>query len=164
DLRPAQDRLQKELADLRASLQPLQDEMKAVETRQNAITSQGRQLIEELMGLVRWYKNQPTSVVFQFQKDGTLQVMISGWDLGDGAGPRELSSQALPGKKPTISKASYEELGGVFTFDISIYQDEAQTALRETYSFRLGRTKYEVEDGRSFFGGELKCISYEGGT
>jgi len=70
-------------------------------------------------------------------------------------GNRDFSTKSKPGKKPTILNVKYTELGGIFDFDVNVYEDDAQTQLRETYAFHIARTKYDSKDGKIYYTGTM---------
>jgi len=154
--------LEAQVASKKADLDPLSTEIGELEAKQLVIEEAGRKQVDEIMKVVEWYKDQPTSVAFQFQKDGSISASISGWNMGDDLGPRNYSTSAAEGRKPTMGNVTYEELGAIFEFDVYVYTDEEQKNLRETFHFRIGRTKYDYPDGRIFFGGEITRTSADG--
>lgn len=149
------ERLEKDISTVKLTLTPLQEEMEALETKKLEIELAGRARVDEIMKVTDWYKDQPTAVAFQFESNGTIHGSISGWNLSDGMGPRSFASKVGAGRKPTMGKIKYEDVGGIFEFEVYVYADDDQKVLRETYAFRVGRIKYEVADGRNFFGGEI---------
>ncbi len=161
-LAPKKKKAEDDVAAKKAVADPLQSEMDDLEARQLVIEEAGRKQVDEIMTVVEWYKDQPTSVTFQFQKDGTIAASITGWNMGDDLGPRSYTTNSGEGLKPTMGNVTYTELGGIFEFDVFVYTDEAQSNLRETFHFRIGRTKYDYPDGRVFFGGEITRTSADG--
>lgn len=155
ELGTLREKLEKDLKNIDKQLAPLVTELSEVEAKQLAIETEGREKVDAITNLVDWYKNQPTSVTFQFQPDGKIASQISDWDLNDDAGVRTFSTEPGPGGKPTITDVAYEPKGGVFTFDVHVYTDDAQTTKRETYSFKIARINYDTRDGRCFFGGDI---------
>lgn len=159
---PKKKKAEDDVAAKKAQIDPLQSEMDDLEARQLVIEEAGRQQVDEIMQVVEWYKDQPTSVTFQFQQDGTIAASISGWNMGDDLGPRNYTTNFTDDVKPTMGNVTYTELGGIFEFDVYVYTDEAQTSLRETFHFRISRIKYDYPDGRLFFGGEITRTSADG--
>lgn len=113
------------------------------------------------------------------QEDG--RSFSSNTELFDEDGDGDLDDTGVAG---TVTNVSYTIKGGVWRFDVGVFvaQPEAKTAveagnpslararavreakqgawvseLREVYSFRFGRIRYDktAEDGRIFFGGEM---------
>ncbi len=162
DLKAKKTQLDTSLAEKKAELDPLSKELTALEASQLVIEEAGRKQVDDIMKVVEWYKDQPTSVSFQFQKDGTIAASISGWNMGDDLGARNYSTNFAEGRKPTIGNVTYQEVGAIFEFDVYVYTDEEQNNLRETFHFRIGRTKYDYPDGRIFFGGEITRTSADG--
>jgi len=144
-----------ELGRVRITLAPLEAEMEDVARHQAEIEEKGRTKVDEIMQVVEWFKDQPTSIVFQFDRSGGIEASLSGWNLGDDAGARDLSTRPGPGGKPTLTDVTYAPAGGIFAFNAHIFADPEQKELRETYSFRVGRIKLDATDGRCFFSGEI---------
>ena len=118
----------------------------------------GRKYLEEVKSIVVWYDTQPTSVAFQFDDAGVPQASISGWVMDRDEGVRDFSTKSAPEEKPTIENLKYDEVGGVYEFDVRVYEDSVQSRLRETYSFRIARTNYGSEDGKIYFSGKIKRL------
>lgn len=154
-LSPDKELVQALMLKFQAMLAPRQAEKGSIEPLQTDIFSEGLKKVDEIMTVVDYYKDQPTAVVFQFQKDGSISASISGWNLSDDAGARNFSTETVEPRKPTMGSVTYEELGGVFNFEVYVFTDESQSKLRETYDLRISRIKYDIQDGRNFFGGEI---------
>ena len=133
----------------------LELELNEIRMKQFELSEQGRELTAEIIDIVEWPKNQPTSVVFQFKEDGSIYGSVSGWNLDDGEGDRNFYTEAPEGRQPTMANVRYTPLGGIFEFDLLIFEDPDQSQLRETYSFRFSRTKLNQNDGRKYFSGEI---------
>lgn len=153
--RPVLEGLEEEISGLRERLEPLQQELETLEARQFEVELKGREKVEEIMEVVDWYQSPPTSVAFQFEKDGSVSAAISGWDLEDEAGPRNFSTEAGPVGVPTIRNVRYTPLGGVFEFEVLVFENDDPSRLRESYEFRISRTRYDATDGRRYFTGEI---------
>ncbi len=113
--------------------------------------------LREVTNIVTWYDPQPAEIGFHFLEDGGIKVWIRGWCLNrEEMKEWEFSTVAEDGKKPTIENVKYREYGGLFEFDVKVYEDEEQTQLREFYSFRIARTKYNSGDGKIYYTGTMK--------
>jgi len=154
------DKLDKDVKNLDSQLAPIVTEFNETEAQQQVIEQEGRERVAEITELVDWYKDQPTAVIFNFQPDGSIGAQISDWNLNDDAGLRQFSTAPGAGGKPTITNVIYEIVGGVFKFDAHVFEDEAQTKLRETYAFKISRIHYDARDGRNFFGGDIIRTKY----
>jgi hypothetical protein len=166
DLGPKREKLELGITVREVLLEPLEKEMTALEEKQLEIETAGREKVDEIMTVVDWYKDQPTAVTFQFEKNDRgeekINASIQGWNMGDDLGPRNYSTEAAEGEKPTMGNVTYTEKGGIFEFDVYVYTDDTQATLRETYHFRVGRIKYDNPGGRQFFGGEVSRTSADG--
>lgn len=151
-----EEEMREKIVELQEELEPIQEELDAVNEKQFPIEIEGQAKVEEITQLVHWYKDQPSSVAFKFQEDGSISASIEGWNLGDNQGQRRFSTRKGVNDKVTMGNVSYEPLGGVFEFEAYVYEDPAKNErLRETYAFKISRSKYNAEDGRKFFTGEI---------
>lgn len=111
---------------------------------------------ERLDILVEFYNVGPSKVIFDFQKDGSLYVLIKEWQVTEDRGKEDFTTHPENGEKPTITNVTYEALGGKFTFDVLVYEDKKQTKIKETFSFDIAQVKYEkTDERRQFFSGEM---------
>jgi hypothetical protein len=108
------------------------------------------------------FNSSPIVVEFKFPGAGRTETYaaIRNWDLNRINDPELVSVNAAPvsdfstdGK--TIGKVTYEEEGGVFTFEVY-----APTA---TYYFKIARANYQAIDGRIHYKGDIVRCSVAGG-
>jgi peptidoglycan hydrolase CwlO-like protein len=161
-LRPRTIITQSHITTLNNSIAPIQAQLNQIQPQRTAIQNDGQQTVENIMQVVDWFPNQPTSVSLQFDSSGNLQVTISNWQLLNAPSTATFSTSASSGMKPTIANTSYAELGGTYQFDVYNYSDAAQTQLAETYHFNVSRTHYNSPDGRIFLGGEITVTEANG--
>ena len=152
--------LQQDLRTLSSDPRLSEESQIASQIRENE--DEGRRNTQEVISLVDWYHQQPTSISFEPKPDGTLKVSISGWTLDRNEGARDFSSEATPGGQPSIRHIRYTPTGGVYEFDVFVYADSEQTKLKETYSFRLARVKYSNPQGKIYLSGKIKRVRTRG--
>ncbi|NBU21430.1 hypothetical protein EBS43_08520 [bacterium] len=146
--------LQQEIRSLSTDPRLGEEDQIANQIRENE--DEGRRNTQEVISLVEWYHQQPTSISFEPKPDGTTKVFISGWTLDRNEGARDFSSEAGPGLQPTITNIRYSTQGGIYEFDVLVYHDMQQTQLKETYSFRLARVKYSSPQDKIYLSGKMK--------
>lgn len=152
-LKVARAKVEGQIRENKAKLEPLETELGEVEVKRMEIEMKGRERVEEIQKIVEWYKDQPTAVSFRFEPDGTISAGIAAWNLGDDDGPRNFTTD-----NGTIRNVAYEPRGGIFTMEAVVFTDATKAAVRETYTFRLARLKYDDPMGRTFFGGEMTRV------
>jgi hypothetical protein len=162
-----QNSLQKENEKLKISIESLNREIAKlsdspeIKERDQALESKAQDEQEaqdktlEVSSLVDWFETPPVSVDFTVEKDGKLEVSLDGWVIEKGGEALDFTTAISPESKPTILNAQYLELGGVYLFDVLIYADPAQSQVKESYSFRLARIKYDSADDRVYLGGKF---------
>ena len=168
--KPEADRDPEKLKKLRAELEVLQHDLAQREARkselnlllkeldtlvveQDTLAAEGQTAVGQIMEVVDWYKEQPTSVVLRREIDGNYFVSISGWRTQESGTAEDFSS--LNGK---ILGIQYTELGGVLEF-------EARSDTGESYFFKIARARYgELQDpyGRIFMRGDIRRVEKDG--
>lgn len=154
-LKANQDSISSNLAAVQANLQPLVDQEAQVSTQLMSNQTDYLTEVNQIMAETDWYVDAPAPILFGFKPDGSISCTLTAWSMSDDSPPLTFSTDALPGKKPTVGNITYTVRGGVFAFEVYVYQDAAQTKLQYTFSFRMARTKYDSPDGRVYFGGEV---------
>jgi peptidoglycan hydrolase CwlO-like protein len=154
---------QSHITTINNSITPIQTQLNQIQPQRAAIQQDGQTTTEAIMLVVDWFQTQPNSVSLQFDSSGNLGVTISGWQLLNAAGTASFSTTPAVRMKPTIGNASYQEVGGIYQFDVYNYADVAQTQLSETYHFNVSRTHYDSPDGRIFLGGDV-TVTYANGN
>lgn len=168
--KPEADRDQEKLKKLNAELDALKLDLNRNETRkgeldvllkefdaliaeQDQLAIDGQEAVGQIMEVVDWYKEQPTSVVLRRELDGSYFVSISGWRTRESGSAEDFST--ANGK---ILGIQYTELGGVLEF-------EARSDHGESYFFKIARARYgELEDpyGRVFMRGDIRRVEKDG--
>ncbi|MGE0615521.1 MAG: hypothetical protein AB7P04_07760 [Bacteriovoracia bacterium] len=149
--------LETELADLAAQkvakearFGELNEELKELDglrDEADKIAVSGQEKVQKIMEVVDWYKKQPESFVFAREKDGSFSVSISNWGVVDGEDARSFSTA-----DGTILNVKYEELGGVFEFEVAVAEGES-------YAFKVARSRYGSQAdpyGRIFLRGDIR--------
>jgi hypothetical protein len=131
-----------------------------IEQKLQLMTEIGEKSLREVQSLVYWFEPQPSEISMIFENDGSLSVTISGWAVNQDEGPRDFSTQSKHGQKPTIQNARFTPLGGIFEFDVLVYNDLDQTHLRETYSFRLALNPPDSENSAGYLVGDVTLSRY----
>jgi hypothetical protein len=168
--KPEPDRDLEKLKKLQAELAALQGDLTKNDTRkaelnlvlkdfdallveQDALAAEGQAAVGQIMEVVDWYKEQPTSVVLRRERDGSYFVSISGWRTQESGSAEDFST--TNGK---ILGIQYTELGGVLEF-------EARSDSGESYFFKIARARYgELADpyGRIFMRGDIRRVEKDG--
>lgn len=162
EIAPTQTQVQADLDAKRTERKRLEALMSALGAKQAKIFMEGKERVDRLMEIVDYYKEQPSAVALILEDDGTTRVNISSWNLGDGNGAQNFSSvPPLGGGDPAIYNVSYEPVGGVYEFDLDVFEDLERTEIRDTFHFKFSRTNYDATDGRTFFGGEIEKYNYD---
>ncbi len=133
---------------------PVFAEYQATDEQKLSIENQASAQLAPLMDMLgsNWFKDQPSSVTITFEKEpkdyGRISVVIQGWPT---------PQSRLSTESKTVTDVSYSPKGGVFTFNVQMFADAAQTDLEGTYKFEFARARYDVSAkfGKMFFAGDL---------
>jgi hypothetical protein len=156
-------KLQSELEELRRSLTQSETKKSALDlvlssfdrlvAEQESLAREGQHAVGQIMEVVDWYKEQPSSIVLRREQDGSYFVSIAGWRTEHAGSAEDYSSSN--GK---VKNIQYTELGGVLEF-------EARSDRGESYFFKLARSRYgELQDpyGRIFLRGDIRRVDQRG--
>lgn len=142
------------LAEIQDQSKPVQERIEQLEAELRQIEEQGIDAVMQLIEVVEYYPEQPSSVSFQFVHGRQISVEIRGWNLNDGRSASNFSTD-----DGTILGPTYREQGGIFSFTAVVYEgEEARTGVREAYCFRLNRVKYDKLN-KAHFAGEFMKVA-----
>lgn len=170
--------IEKEIASVRAEQKQIDEQVKKLDLIQDpqeveairvrdeiqkkcdANDQVGKDQVQEIGQLVELFETQETVINFRFDDRGAPQVSISDWTLDRSEGKRSFSSEGEEGQTSSIRNIGYVENGGIFTFDVYVFDlaDDGSGAAdepREIYSFKVERANYHAEDDRIYFSGEV---------
>lgn len=153
----------KQIEELDAKMVPYLEELKTINQQASENGQKGVDAVLAIDELVEYFGKSSPIVSIKFNTDTQTHIIqINTWDLKDDEGDRNFFSEAPEGKKPTIGNIRYTELGGIYEFEAYVFEDPEQTQIRETYFFKISRSKYKdtEESGVVTFTGDLRRERY----